>query len=596
MCVWVSVSARGQTQALNLVASVSGDLLALLAVGDQRKVRVIVRGDADVIQDTAARDGLRVVRVLEGFVVLEGPLTDVAALRSVAGVEAISRDARVAPFMSVSAKTMAADQAHLASPGLLGIGGYPAATGKGVGVAVIDSGIATHPALNGKVVASVSFVTGDTSTNDAYGHGTHIAGIIAGQKTSVTPLYQGGVAPGAHLVNVRVLGADGSGYTSDVIAGIQWTVANRARYGIRVVNLSLGHPTVEPCITDPLCLAVERAGGGGLVVVASAGNIGKGASGEPVLASITTPGVAPSAITVGALNTWGTVSRDDDTVATYSSKGPTRYELGLKPDVVAPGNKIISLEAQGATLVGRYPALHVAGKNKDAYMLMSGTSMAAGMVSGGAALLLEGGVLTARQVKLALQVSASFMPADGLLAAGSGSVNLWSARRVNGAVQSLTGIVPPVTIAGRTVRPSGLVLSGQTSTLDAASAVVAPWVLTPLDLLQAWLKGGVVPGRLSMLASSAMLVGGTVPGPLMVWGERTFGQQLLWGDQTPYGQQLLWGDQTALGQQLLWGDQTAVGQQLLWGDQTSSGGQQLLWGDADTTQGNQLLWGDSYPQ
>ncbi len=589
----LSATAGGQAPLSQQLASLSGDLLALLGTGDALVVRVIVRGDVAAITSVAARDSLQVVRVLDGFVVLQGRLADIAALRQLPGIEAISRDARVMPFMSVSTKAMAADQARAAAPGVLGIGAYPAVTGKGVGVAVIDSGIAAHPALTGKVVAAVSFVTGDPSTNDAYGHGTHIAGIIAGNPTSVTPFYQGGIAPGAHLINVRVLGAEGAGYTSDVIAGIQWTVANRARYGIRVVNLSLGHPTVEPCVTDPLCLAVERAVGDGLVVVASAGNIGKNAAGEPVLASITTPGVAPSAITVGALNTWGTVSRDDDTVATYSSKGPTKYELGLKPDVVAPGNKIISLEAPGSTLVRRYPALHVAGKTKDAYMMMSGTSMAAGMVSGAAALLLEGGVLTSRQVKLALQVSASFMPHDGLLAAGAGSVNVWSARRVNGAVQSLTGVVPPVTIAGRTVRPSGLVISGQTSAIDTVTAAVAPQVLTPLDLLQAWLKGGAVGGRLSVLLGG---VGGTAPGQQILWGDQTpFSQQILWGDQTPFGQQILWGDQTSVGQQLLWGDQTAVGQQLLWGDQTSSGGQQLLWGDADASQGNQILWGDSFP-
>jgi serine protease AprX len=318
-------------------------------------VRVIVRGDVPAIEAVASRDRLTVVRRLEGFVVVEGGVSDIGALRQVPGVQGLSRDARVAPFMTVSAKAMAADQARAATGGLFGIGGLPGVTGKGVGVAVIDSGIASHTALGNKVVAAVSFVSGDPSTNDAYGHGTHIAGIIAGGETTTTSLYKGGIAPGAHLVNVRVLGAEGSGYTSDVIAGIQWTVANRAKYRIRVVNLSLGHPVVESCITDPLCLSVESAVSSGLVVVASAGNIGKNAAGEEVLASITTPGVAPSAITVGALNTWGTVGRDDDTVTTYSSRGPTKYELQLKPDVVAPGNKIVSLEAKGSTLVKRYP-------------------------------------------------------------------------------------------------------------------------------------------------------------------------------------------------------------------------------------------------
>ena len=143
------------------------------------------------------------------------------------------------------------------------------------------------------------------------------------------------------------------------------------------------------------------------------------------------------------------------------------------------------------------------------------------------------------------------------------------------------------------MRPSGLVISGQTSAIDTVTAAVAPQVLTPLDLLQAWLKGGAVGGRLSVLLGG---VGGTAPGQQILWGDQTpFSQQILWGDQTPFGQQILWGDQTSVGQQLLWGDQTAVGQQLLWGDQTSSGGQQLLWGDADASQGNQILWGDSFP-
>ena len=139
-----------------------------------------------------------------------------------------------------------------------------------------------------------------------------------------------------------------------------------------------------------------------------------------MLGSISTPGNAPGVITVGALNTWNTISRDDDTVTTYSSRGPTRFDMGMKPDVVAPGNKIVSLEAPGSYLAGKYPTQRVAGKGVNAYFLMSGTSMAAGMVSGGAALLLEGSVLTARQIKLALQLSAGFMMNEGILRAGVG--------------------------------------------------------------------------------------------------------------------------------------------------------------------------------
>src|SRR5262249_8962435 len=163
---------------------------------------------------------------------------------------------------------------------------------------------------------------------DAYGHGTHVAGIIAGLGSAaagVTTSYDGGIAPGAQLINVRVLGANGAGYTSDVIAGIDWGIKNKDLYKIRVMNLSLGHPVASPAALDPLCQAVARAVGAGIVVVASAGNDGRAANGAPILGGITSPGNSPFAITVGALNTWGTTSRSDDTVATYSSRGPTKY-------------------------------------------------------------------------------------------------------------------------------------------------------------------------------------------------------------------------------------------------------------------------------
>jgi serine protease AprX len=318
------------------------------------------------------------------------------------------------------------------------------------------------------------------------------------------------------------------------------------------------------------------------------------------MASISTPGVAPSVITVAALNTWATVTPDDDTIATYSSRGPTKYELGLKPDVAAPGNKIISLEAPNSYLAKTYPALHVAGSGKNAYYMMSGTSMAAAMVSGGAALLLEGGALTSKQVKIALQLSAQFMSKEGLFRAGLGRVNLYSARRVNSAITALTGNIPPVTIAGTVVRPSGLLLNG---TVDGGTAPVGTSVIGTLQLFANWFNVAL-PARLSALSGSQILWGDQIPAQQILWGDQLpFGQQILWGDQTPFGQQILWGDQS-VGQQILWGDQT-VGQQILWGDQTmgqqilwgdQTSGQQILWGDANQNQGQQILWGDSVQQ
>ena len=557
----------------------STDLLGLVLSGDDQPVRAIIRGDVNAIQTVAARDGIRVLRVLNGYVVVEATPSQLQALEGIPGIDAITRDALVRPQMSVSLKTMATDQARAGSGGLLGlglIGATPAISGKGIGVAVIDSGIATHSALSGKVVASVNFATGETSTTDGFGHGTHIAGIIAGVSNyGPTPLFKTGVAPGAHLVNVRVLNREGVGYTSDVIAGIQWVMANKTRYAIRVVNLSLGHPIVEPCFFDPLCLAAEDAVNAGLVVVASAGNNGKDAEGRTVLGSISTPGNAPSVITVGALNTWNTTSLSDDTVTTYSSRGPTRYDMLLKPDVVAPGNKIVSLEAYGSYLAKTYPALRVAGSGTNAFRQMSGTSMAAAMVSGGAALLLESSPsLTARQLKVALQVTAAPKPAEGLVAAGTGSVNLYAARKF-AAPQQLLGLIPTTTISGQLVSGGGLTY------LDTGAIV---------DMSNAGFAGLRAFGLIDIRKQPYSLSRTSTTGP----------SQIIWGN-TPtwtYDQQIIWGNQLMElgGHQIIWGNQVfnPAGQQIIWGNEIyNPSGQQIIWGNHDTTYGNQIIWGNT---
>src|SRR5205823_6479309 len=232
-----------------------------------------------------------------------------------------------------------------------------------------------------RVLVTVDFTGGDGV--DRYGHGTHVAGIIAGQagRTSDTRTYSG-VAPGAYLLNLRVLGDDGSGTASSVIEAIDWAIDHRGEFNIGVINLSLGAPVLQPYLNDPMCEAVERAVRAGIVVVAAAGNFGKDATGRAVAGGIVSPGNSPFAITVGALDTHGTPQRSDDTVASYSSRGPTRYDLVLKPDLVAPGSHIVSAEAAGSLLATKYTDHHVTGNGPNAYMQLSGTSMATGVVSG----------------------------------------------------------------------------------------------------------------------------------------------------------------------------------------------------------------------
>ena len=541
-------------------AHLSDDLLRLEAVRSVQKTRVIVHGSRTDIETLARRHGVGIVRWLTDGAVVAANGNDLNRLAADEVVDHLSGDPIVRTSMSISNKATGAAQTREGTGGLLGIGAVPGVTGQGIVVAVVDSGIASHTALPNsalakKVIANVSFVTGDPSTGDAYGHGTHVAGIIAGQSTSVTSLYDSGIAPGAQLVNVRVLGADGTGYTSDVIAGIDWVIENQALYKIRVMNLSLGHPVGESCVTDPLCEAVARAVGAGIVVVASAGNDGETPEGAPILGGITSPGNSPFAITVGALNTWGTADRSDDSVTDYSSRGPTKYDLAVKPDLAAPGNRIVSLEANHGYLADQYPTLHRAGSGTNAYMQLSGTSMAAPIVTGAVALLLQGtpGLGTA-QVKIALQSGATFVRDGGLLGAGAGSLNIWNSRKV--AANGLTALTTSL-LGGLGASGASYWDAGSMSARIYSGAGIR--LLSLLDLSRVWSNPALLRfGDLNLVGPVNLLA--LVPAKPLVWGNVVASwsddDQIVWGTSMSddNGDQIVWG--TSGDDQIVWGTGT----------------------------------------
>ena len=311
-------------------------------------------------------------------------------------------------------------------------------TGAGVGVAVIDSGIAswhddltnrssaTYPYGNQRVSAFVDFVNGRLLPYDDDGHGTHVAGIIAGNGYDSNG-QKAGMAPDASLVALKVLDTNGRGTISNIIAAFDWVLANHATYNIRVVNISVGAAVRESYWTDPLTLAAKRVVDAGVVVVAAAGNLGRNALGVPQYGGISAPANAPWVVTVGASSTNGTAARVDDTIAPFSSRGPTFIDFTAKPDLVAPGVATVSLSDPWGTMYTTKAASLVTGTIKtpyQPYLSLSGTSMAAPVVSGTVALMLQANPsLTPNAVKWILEYTAQVYPGYNALTEGAGFLN-----------------------------------------------------------------------------------------------------------------------------------------------------------------------------
>ncbi len=449
-------------------------------------------------------------------------------------------------------------------------------TGYDVGVAVIDSGINASGNIL-PVVARYDF-TGKAAlegSTDAFGHGTHVASLVAGSGASTAGVDRG-IAPNVRLIDLKVLDKNGVGYTSDVILAIDYAVANRTTLRIDVINLSLGHPIYEPAATDPLVQAIERAVRSGIVVVASAGNVGRSLeTGEVGYAGVTSPGNAPSAITVGSLNTQGTETRSDDVVAPYSSRGPTWYDGYAKPDVVAPGHRLVGEFSKASTLYETLPGSllierplkrngTVTGSSDKANMMMlSGTSMATGVTSGVVALMIEANRhaaveagatarLSPNAIKAMLQFTAYSLPNTDALTQGAGAVNPVGATALAARVNPAAGPGQPWLLSG--INP---VTETDTESFSWGQHIV-------------W-------------------------GNQLLWGDSVYfnqpawAQHIVWGDQLLWGEHIVWGDHVVWGNQLLWGSHIVWGNQLLWGEH-------IVWGDLSQAlgiQGTSLVWGNT---
>ena len=413
-----------------------------------------------------------------------------------------------------------------------------ASGGGTVGVAVVDSGIEAGTDFDGRITAFYDFTEGDiraVAPLDPYGHGTHVAGLIASQFV--------GVAPNARLIGLRVLNDKGQGVTANVVRAIEFAIANKDLLGIHVLNLSLGHPIYEPAASDPLVQAVEHATRAGIIVVASAGNFGMNRkTGLPGYGGISSPGNAPSALTTGAVRTFNTVTRLDDRVAPYSSRGPSWYDGFMKPDVVAPGDNLLSIAAAGSVL----RLAQEARGNTGNYMRLSGTSMAAGVTTGVVAMVLDANRgLTANTVKAVLEYSS----------------------------------IPVLDDLGARYDP----LAQGAGQIEVAGAVAFARAINPqAPLGSPWLSSSIVPATVIGNRSYAW-------SQSIIWGHRRVAGDTLLNEQRPaWGQNIVWGE--GLGNEddnIVWGNNFADDDNIVWGNMDDDN---IVWGNLDD---DNIVWGNN---
>ena len=431
--------------------------------------------------------------------------------------------------------------------------------GAGVGVAIIDSGsAATLDDLSDSVAGGtrvdhfVDFVNGRVTPYDDYGHGTHVTGIVGGSGFDSSGR-RSGIAPAVRLIELKVLDGSGQGRISDVIAGIGYAVARKDAWNIRVINLSVATAVYESYNLDPLTLAARAAVNAGIVVVAAAGNNGRSPQGSTSYGGTTAPGNAPWVLTVGASSHMGTIDRADDTIAAFSSRGPSAVDDAAKPDVVAPGVGTESLSDPNSAFYVTKSAYLLNGTVPTSYLpylSLSGTSMAAPVVTGTVALMLQANpLLTPNEVKAILEYTAQPYPGYDRLTQGAGFLN------AAGAVE----------LAQFLVAPPG----------------------TPYPSTVGWSR--------QIIWANHVIQGGQLTANANAWSTG-----VTWGDRaTPTGQPITWG--TAFhdtGRNVVWGDRCGGADcHTTWTVANNGGalvgaddGDTVVWGTDD---GDTVVWGTS---
>jgi serine protease AprX len=585
------------------------------ASAEARRVIVTVEpGTDDLVGDLIPAMGGLLKKRLAGInaLVADVPRGVLMQLARDQRVRSISADT---PVHAIDGNVVSSNGAPRQSAPLRAVMGLspskPSATG--IGVAIIDSGIAPSEDFLGRIAAFYDFTQDGTGIGiatapiDPYGHGTHVAGIIGGSGTSDTSGSSGstgsssndgqyrGLGPDARLIGLRVLDEHGAGETSQVIQAIEFAIAQRATLGIDAINLSLGHPIYEPAATDPLVRAVERAVDAGIVVVASAGNFGYNAEvGRSGYAGITSPGNAPSAITVGAMRGAETTTRGDDDVAPYSSRGPSWYDGFAKPDLLAPGHGIVSNGPAASTLYTEYPSVRVGSS----LMRLNGTSMATAATTGVVALMLEAHrqsqqqsqgqpqdpgaapasapapALAPNAIKAILQYTSTPLDARAgspdALTQGAGAINAPAAIAAVRAIDANTALGEDW-LTG--TQPRFTVYEGETWSWNASIT----WRDTPIagdtliDIHRSAWTSSVDWGQ--PIAWDADVV----PQPSVVWSPA-----IDWASNVVWGRDLVGtrtGDQT-----FTWGD-VEDPLRTVWADLSTrpTGGQTFCWGDIDTS-------------